>query len=230
VDKLVVASRALEGEAPFLVGAIFDVRRGSMLREGSVRTVAGGVPSANIGALAAFLLTGAQQREVRGRSSEIAIAPAPGPDAEVATASIAMQGPMRSPATPDLRPPPPRATALLAPMTLTGGARGQGTEGARRSWRRPGAWVAGGLALGLAGLSAQQRLAANDAYDRADALLGPGGVPSSTELGRFQTLTADGSAAARNSWISLGVSAAFAVASGYLGWSSSRVPPAPAAF
>lgn len=70
VDKLVVVSKAEEGQAQFLVGTIYDVLRGAVLREGSVRMVAGGVPSVNLSALAAFLLTGQASREVKELSRE----------------------------------------------------------------------------------------------------------------------------------------------------------------
>lgn len=70
VDKLIVTSRIEEGGPPFLLGSIFDVRRGALLREGSVRMVAGSVPAANVGALAAFLLTGQSSRGVEDRTRE----------------------------------------------------------------------------------------------------------------------------------------------------------------
>ncbi len=70
VDKLIVASRSEEGQAQFLVGSIYDVLRGALLREGSVRMVAGGVPSVNLAALAAFLLTGPSSREVKDLSHD----------------------------------------------------------------------------------------------------------------------------------------------------------------
>jgi hypothetical protein len=69
-DKLIVASRVEEGGPQFLVGSIYDVRRGALLREGSVRMVAGSVPSANLGALAAFLLTGQSTRGVEDRTRD----------------------------------------------------------------------------------------------------------------------------------------------------------------
>ncbi len=67
VDKVIAVSRVFEGEAAFLLGSMYDVRRGALLREGSVRMVAGSVPSANLGALAAFLLTGQSSRDVKER-------------------------------------------------------------------------------------------------------------------------------------------------------------------
>jgi len=68
VDRVIAVSRAFEGEAAFLLGSFYDVRRGALLREGSVRMVAGSVPAANLGALAAFLLTGQSSRDVKDRT------------------------------------------------------------------------------------------------------------------------------------------------------------------
>ena len=59
-----------EGGAQFLLGSIYDVRRGALLREGSVRMVAGSVPAVNLGALASFLLTGQSSRDVKDRTRE----------------------------------------------------------------------------------------------------------------------------------------------------------------
>ena len=226
VDKLVVTARAVEGDAPFLVGAIYDVRRGSMLREGSVRTVAGSVPSVNIGALAAFLLTGAQQREVRGRSSEVQVAEQP-------LAKVSMATP-----PPDLRPVPPAAASadrLFAPPPATAqdGDASRGRSGwlEPRPWMRPAAWVAGGFAVGFAGMAVNRRLAANEAYGRAEALLGPGGVlASSSDLPRYRALAAEGDAAVRNTWISAGASVILATAAGFLGWNSAEPPRLPVTF
>ncbi|WP_059439567.1 PEGA domain-containing protein, partial [Anaeromyxobacter sp. PSR-1] len=70
VDRLLTVSRAQEGQAQFLVGSIFDVRRGALLREGSVRLVAGGLPSVQVGALASFLLTGQSSRDVQNLTQQ----------------------------------------------------------------------------------------------------------------------------------------------------------------
>jgi hypothetical protein len=90
VDRVIAVSRVAEGEAAFLLGSIYDVRNGALLREGSVRTVAGTVPAANLGALATFLLTGQSSRDVKDRT-ELARAPAPErkPAAPVAAAAVA---------------------------------------------------------------------------------------------------------------------------------------------
>ena len=68
VDRVIAVSREAEGEAVFLLGSIYDIRNGALLREGSVRTVAGTVPLANLGALATFLLTGQSSRDVEDRT------------------------------------------------------------------------------------------------------------------------------------------------------------------
>ncbi len=78
VDRVVTVSRVFEGQAAFLLGSMYDVRRGALLREGSVRMVAGTVPAANLGALSAFLLTGQSSRDVVDRT-EVAREKAPAP-------------------------------------------------------------------------------------------------------------------------------------------------------
>jgi hypothetical protein len=120
-DKLIAVSRVYEGEAAFLLGSMYDVRRGALLREGSVRMIAGSVPAANLGALAAFLLTGQSSRDVKdltdlGRAGvPIAAAPARAPQAGPAPSPGA--APPRDPVIPPVvmdakvasaaSPPPP---------------------------------------------------------------------------------------------------------------------------
>jgi hypothetical protein len=96
VDRLVVTTRVVEGDAPFLVGALYDVRRGALLREGSVRVSGGAVPGGSLGALAAFLLHGQPSREVNDRVRQAGNRPAPPPP---------------PPAPPAARPPSPATTA-----------------------------------------------------------------------------------------------------------------------
>jgi len=103
VEKLVVASRGSEGGAQFLVGAIYDVRRGALLREGSVRMQSGSVPPANLGALASFLLTGQSSREVLDRTRDPLAARAPPPRAATAASAA---------------PPPPTHGGGTSPVTF----------------------------------------------------------------------------------------------------------------
>ncbi|ABS28535.1 PEGA domain-containing protein [Anaeromyxobacter sp. Fw109-5] len=106
VDKLVVATRVEEGGAQFLLGSIYDVRRGALLREGSVRMVAGSVPAVNLGALASFLLTGQSSRDVKDRTPDVPRTP---PARLVAAAPEATK-----PARPE-RPPPERKAEAASP-------------------------------------------------------------------------------------------------------------------
>jgi hypothetical protein len=243
VDRLLVTSRAAEGDALFLLGSIYDVRRGALLREGSVRMVAGTVPSVNLGALAAFLLTGQSSREVKDRTLEgrrllppvsalppevdaasgavgSAAAP-PRPSAEPAPA------PAPAPAAPaaDLRPPAPDprpAVAVADPAVAAPGAVApQRTWLPGGRWMRPAAFGAGALAIGFAGLAVQQGVAASRAYDEADAMLGEGGVflPGS-DPSRYHDLRESGDASRRNAYAAAGGAVVFAAAAGVLGWLS----------
>lgn len=109
VDKLIVVTKTQEGQAQFLVGTIYDVLRGSLLREGSVRMVAGGVPSVNLSALSAFLLTGQTSREVKELSHEKS---KKAPPPVVAAAPPAPEAATFTP------PPPPLPPAPAAPPQL----------------------------------------------------------------------------------------------------------------
>jgi hypothetical protein len=115
VDKVIAVSRAFEGEAAFLLGSMYDVRRGALLREGSVRMVAGSVPAANLGALAAFLLTGQSSRDVKERI-DVARAAAPQPPPAADPPPPATEAPARaapSPASVEARTAPVPSVAAL---------------------------------------------------------------------------------------------------------------------
>jgi PEGA domain len=206
VDRLVATSRVVEGEAPFLVGAVYDVRRGALLREGSVRVVTGAVPPASLGALAAFLLTGTPSREVNDRVRLAARTPVqvPRPASPAARAAppaaVAVAAAVAPPAAPPpLAPrpaPPPASPALVSPgpappaPDLTARppqvdplAAAVSTPPAaapaakpRPAWLKPLAIGATVLAVALAGVSVQQGLKAHDAYADADAMVLPGGI------------------------------------------------------
>lgn len=124
VDKLIVVTRSEEGQAQFLVGSIYDVLRGALLREGSVRMVAGGVPSVNLAALSAFLLTGQSSREVKDLSHDTpkrAVAP-------VASATPERPVPADAPTAPAL----PAAGAPPAPPAAVAATRPAATEAAKK--------------------------------------------------------------------------------------------------
>jgi hypothetical protein len=120
VEKLVVVTRTEEGQAQFLLGSIYDVQRGALLREGSVRMVAGSVPSVNLSALASFLLTGQSSREVKDLSSGSRKAQPPPPPVAAAATPVAA-APARAASTSAAPAPepvgamPPAAAAVSAP-------------------------------------------------------------------------------------------------------------------
>jgi hypothetical protein len=144
VDRVIAVSRVYEGEAAFLLGSIYDVRRGALQREGSVRMVGGGVPAANLGALAAFLLTGQSSRDVKDRTETarenvpLAAAahrdPAPAPPpAEPEAVTPADPPVVPAPAARAERPSePPPAAAPAAPVARAPDAGLAGAKAAAR--------------------------------------------------------------------------------------------------
>jgi len=199
--RVVAASVVSDRDAQFLNGALYDVQRGALLREARVRMAAGSVTSVQLGALAAFLLTGQPARGVEPVRSEPVALPAPGP-------SIAASA------------PPPNLTAA----TALGRA-----PAARPGWLRPAAYAAGAVGLGLAGVATWQGIAARNGYRDADAMLRPDDtlVPGATRATHDARLAAaDG--AKRNAYLSAAGTAVFAAAAGLLGYLSADDRGAPA--
>ncbi|MBL0277011.1 MAG: hypothetical protein IPQ24_13135 [Anaeromyxobacter sp.] len=164
VERLVVTSRASEGGAQFLVGAIYDVRRGALLREGSVRLISGGVPAANLGALASFLLLGQSSREVLDRTRDPLTPRASAPSAAaVATATSAAAAATTAATVPaaalqpaPAAPPPPRLPlrkAAAPPATPPSPSSPAAPQAAAPGGRAPGpsAPVVPGAGAGAAG-------------------------------------------------------------------------------
>jgi len=252
VDRVVAVSRVAEGEALFLLGSIFDVRNGALLREGSVRTVAGTVPAANLGALASFLLTGQSSRDVKDRTDVARAAPsaappesapaaarAPAPAAPVATApkqvasKQAAAVPEALPAkaqSPAEKPGRPSAELTIAPRSFAPAVVAQaepgpsGGPGAQRRWMRPAAYGSAILVGLFTGLAIQQGLSARQASHDAAAMVGPdGALAAGSDATRYRALRDDSRMASRNAYLSGGAAVVFAVTAGVLGWKS-RAP------
>jgi hypothetical protein len=64
LDKLLAASLVLQGDVTYLAGAYYDVRRGMLLREGSIRLSNRQPPPGSMAALSNFLITGAASAPV----------------------------------------------------------------------------------------------------------------------------------------------------------------------
>jgi hypothetical protein len=245
VDRVVAVSRIAEGEALFLLGSIYDVRSGALLREGSVRMIAGTVPSANLGALATFLLTGQSSREVTDRtdlaraepgvvagaakveraSAEARAATEGDAEATVARAAAAADRPAR--AAPDLSP----ARRSFAPPALVEAEPAEGAAPApRRSrWMRPAAYGSAILFGLFTGVAIHQGLTARQASADADAMVGPGGVlAAGSSPARYDDLRDESRIAARNAYVSAGAAVVFAATAGVLGWKSRAAAREPA--
>ncbi|HET6922772.1 MAG TPA: PEGA domain-containing protein [Anaeromyxobacteraceae bacterium] len=256
VDRVLAAGIATEGEVQYLAGSIYDVRRGAMMREGLVRMVAGSVPSANLGALAAFLLTGQPQRAVVPVATEpvsapVAQAPAGGtvqpaaaaPALPVAPLPVAPPGaaPRAGPAAPaapavasrQAEPPPKRLEDRPVAVPVEAAAvaapvEGKVAPGPPPRWMRPAAWAAGGTAVLLGGFAVWQGLTASSRYDDATAMLRPDGsfLPGA-DPARYARLVSDGDSAKRAAVIGATAAALTAAAGGVLWLLSREPPPAP---
>ncbi len=250
VDRLLAASIASEGEVQYLAGSIYDVRRGAMMREGLVRMVAGSVPSANLGALAAFLLTGQPQQAVVPVATEPAQAPvvqappargsAPAgtavrtglvaprgtavPAAAATIVTAAHFGSAIASTQADLPALPAEdrpAAAPVAPAVV----EGEAAPRAPAPWMRPAAYAAGSAAVLLGGFAVWQGLAASSHYGDATAMLRPdGSFQPGADPARYARLVSDGDAARRAAVIGA-AAAAFTAAAGGMLWLVSREPP-----
>lgn len=191
--RVVAASVAVESGVQFLSGALYDVQRGALLREGRVRMVTGSVPSIQLGALASFLLTGQPSRGVTPVNAAPVDLVAP-----ISTGAAALAGR----GTPLGPPAPPGVTA-------------------RRPWLRPAAYAAGAVALGLAGIATWQGVSAHDGYRDANAMLRPdGALLPGTDPGSHDRAVAAADASKRNAYLGAAGAAAFALAAGVLGYLS----------
>jgi hypothetical protein len=191
--RLVAVSEAADGEARFLDGALYDVQRGALVREGRVRMAAGAVPPAQLGALAAFLLTGQPARGVAAIDPLTAAAEAAQRSAAAKARGAPAGGPFpESPAAPPAR-----------------------------SWLRPGALGAGAVALGLAGVATWQGLTARSRYRDADAMLRADGVlQAGISQQARDTALASADSAKRNAYLAAGGTLVFAATAGVLGYLS----------
>jgi hypothetical protein len=213
-DRLLATSIAVEGEVPFLVGSLYDVRRGALQREGRVRMAAGAVPGPHLAALAAFLLTGQQSNVVVVARSAPHAVPLPPPPVLAASpaARRPAAAPRASPAPPAADPPPAAA--------LPGSAAASAAV-PRDGWMRPATWASAAAAAGLAGVAAWQGIAARGHARDASAMLRPDGtLEPGVDPAAYDRTRAAASSSRRWAYVSLGGAVAFAAAAGVLGWLS----------
>jgi hypothetical protein len=186
--RLVAASVAADGDARFLEGALYDVAKGSLVRAGKVRMAGGGVPPAQLGALAAFLLTG---QPGRGVAPSDPIAAATEAAQRAAAARAALGGPPVATAA------LPQRRAWLKPSAYAAGAVALGLAGVA-TWQ---------------GLTAHARYQDADAMLLSNGVFKPG----FTQQQRNDKL-AQGDSAKKNAYLAAGGALVFAATAGVLGW------------
>jgi hypothetical protein len=194
LDEIVAVSLVEEGGARQVVGSLYDVRRGMLVREGRVRLNGGSVPVGGSSALAEFLVTG------QATSGLIDV-----PGAPRATSSLAVV--------------PATGAIPIGPADVV---RVRTSEPPMRS--RTLGWVTFGtgiaaLGLGVAGFVEVR--SASESYDTARRLA-TDPLTSNAAISEYNRYVTEGDAARRNAnlaWVGAGVSA---VVTGVLGYVNYR--------
>ncbi len=221
VDKVLAASVLADGEVQFLVGSLYDIRRGALMREGRVRMTAGAVPSPSLGALATFLLTGQQSSVVESSAPESLPAPQPIPQSAASTAPVQVDTQARkAPADSPVTSPAPAATSASPPTRL-------GIT--PRPWMRPAAYATGTAAVLLAGFATYEGISAAGSYReardmvRSDGTFAPGAGPAP-----YQAKVESGDSATRRAYLAAGGAVLMAAVTGVLWYVTGEPQAAPA--
>jgi hypothetical protein len=182
LDRLLAASFVRDGDVTFLVGTLYDVRRGMIQREGRVRLGAGrSVPPGGLSALAGFLLAGQSSTLVApGVRDQPAVPPVP---------SARLAPPALKPAQPPERP---AVAGTLVPEPTP-----EVRQGAPRSkllgWSAVGC---GALAVGLGVFATAKGIDASKQFGSARSLRAGGNVPAFSDIAVYNQRVADGNSAA----------------------------------
>jgi hypothetical protein len=197
VDKLLATRLVSESGVEYLSAAIFDVRRGSLQREGRVRLSNKIAPPGGLSALATFLITG-QTSQLVAATPIIPAVPLPPPP----KASL------------EVKPPKPGTAAdidLRKPAAEPGKSRALG-------WTAVGA---GALSVVLGGVAVYEGFSARSKYDDAKSLLrSDGAVQQDKSVSQYKSLVDDGDSAKTMSYVTGGAAVGCAVVSGVLGYIS----------
>ncbi len=146
LDRVLATSVSSDGDVRYLVGSLYDVRKGSLLREGRLRLAGWRPPEGGFRDITRFLLT--------GESSGAVI-----------TEAVVADGGKGKPA--DLNVKPASAFKQPPPKVVTPG-RGH-APGYAKKWTAVGA---GAAALALGGIALYESSAANRSFSKAEAMLG----------------------------------------------------------
>jgi tetratricopeptide (TPR) repeat protein len=192
LDHVLAVWMAEEADAMHVVGSLYDVRRGTMEREGRVRISNGSVPVGGNSALAEFLVTG---------RVDAGLVELPGEERASAQAALAVKASGEPP-----------LVSLRAPVAANARSRALG-------WAALGSGV---VAVGLATQGALQLLAARDAYDEARTLRSSGALTTQGAVDRYNGYVANGDRHSREATMAWASAGAAALATGFLGWINYR--------
>lgn len=195
VDRLLASRLVTEGGVEYLAGAMYDVRRGILQREGRVRLANKSAPAGGLSALAAFLIT--------GQASQL-----------VAATAVPTSPPAGG-AKPSLEVKPPKPTTASADMDLR---RPAGNERAKMmGWTAVGA---GAGAVLLGGLAAYEGMQANSNYKKAKDLTQNGVLLRGASPDQYDSFVSKGNSARMTGVVSGGAAVGLAVGAGVLGYLS----------
>ncbi len=162
VDRLLAAQLLTDSGVEYLSAALFDVRRGMLLREGRVRLNARVAPAGSLPALAAFLISGQPSKLV----AQTQVVPTP--------ADAVKAAPDKKPS---LQAKPQEARPVVA-------VREPGTGVSAASWtqsRRTWAYVSGGAGLALLAGGAVFGMQAKSAFDKEKSAAAAGDLAAYTD-------------------------------------------------
>ena len=178
-SRVIAVGMVADSGAQLLAGALYDVQKGALLREGRVRLVSGSVPSAQLGALAAFLLTGQPSRGVTAVSTVPVAVLGPASGTAFVGRDPLAPAPVVQPAKPRWMRPAAYAAGAVA-IGLAGVATWQGIS-ARNGYGDANAMLRsdGALVPGVDRATYDRTLSAADAAKR-NAYIGAAGAAAFT--------------------------------------------------
>jgi PEGA domain len=201
VDKLLATRLVAESGVEYLTGAIYDVRRGILQREGRVRLANKSAPPGGLSDLANFLITGKREGKVE--------------QTPIADNSAVPASPKPKDAKADITPKPPKP-----PSPVDDDFRRASTTGKSKTlgWTAVGA---GGLSVLLGAVAVYEGMQASSRYGDAKNLLqSDGAVRQDQSVSRYQSLVKDGDSAKSTAYVTAGGAVGCAVLSGVLGYMS----------
>jgi PEGA domain-containing protein len=194
VDKLLVSRLVTEGGVEYLAGAMYDVRRGILQREGRVRLANKVAPPGGLSALASFLITGQA-------SQLVAATPVPLPPPPAGKPSL------------EVKPPKPTGASSEVDLRASAGPSRAKTMG----WTAFGAGIA---SVGLGGLAIFEGLQANSNYSKAKKLTQNGILLRTASPDQYDSYVSKGNSAKTIGFVSGGAAVGLAVGAGVLGYLS----------